>query len=213
MKFHKFVPIAAIAFLLLLPTVGAHGSQAVNSSFRTWDGASAELGLRGNLFEPRFTARLKLNDKIQVLAFGRTGASPRDYSYRMTSVNAAYGGFTQGFTVDQKWSGTAWAAVPQLDPISRPIGTFDFMRMENGRPVKAEAKLFANCDISSRETGVVQRKKCSQRDVKRFGGHAIMKLMSTNSVGGVRGTDLVIQSKGLSFSQLMRVVRSMEKVN
>lgn len=213
MKFYRLGLIAVLAFLLFAPLQAAQGAQSVNNSFRAWESASSELGFQGNLFKPRFSAGLKLSDKIHVLAFGKTGESSRDYNYRMTSVNAVYGNFSRGFSVDQKWSGTAWAATPQFDLASRPVGTFRASRVENGRLVKVDSRFYANCDTSFEETGTVQRKKCGKRDIRRFGGYATLKLLSINSLGGVRGTDIVIQSKGLSFSQLMRIVRGMEKVD
>ena len=154
-----------------------------------------------------------MNDKIQVLAFGRTGNSSRDFNYRKTSVNAIFGGFKRGFSVDQKWSGTAWAAAPQFDSASRPVGTFRVTRIENGRAMKVSAKLFANCDSASRETGTVHRTKCGKLDIKRFGGYLTMKVESENAFGELRGTDLVIQSKGLTFGQLVKIAEGMEKVD
>ena len=213
MKFSRLILISVISVLLLMPTLGAHGAQSVNSSFSTWEKAAAELGIRGNLFKPRYSAGLKLTDRVQVLAFGRTGSHPRSSNYRMTSVRAVYGKFAQGFSVNEKWSGTAWAATPQLDAASRPVGAVKITRLDKGAATKVVAKVFANCNISIYNAEISERTKCGKKDVKRFGGYLTMSIEAENSLGAVRKTDLIIESKKLTYDQLVRIATGMEKVN
>ena len=218
MKFFRLILIGVVSVLLLMPTLGmpalrAQGAQSVNSSFGTWEKAAAELGTRGNLFKPSYSAGLKLTDRVQVLAFGRTGVHPQSSNYRMTSVRAVYGKFAQGFSVNEKWSGTAWAATPQFDAASRPVGAVKITRLDRGTATKVIAKVFANCNISIYNAEIPERSKCGKKDVKRFGGYLTVTLEAENSLGAVRKTDLVIESKKLTYDQLVRIATGMEKVN
>lgn len=213
MKFSRLILIGVVSVSLLVPTLGAQGAQSVNSSFSTWEKAAAELGIRGNLFKPKYSAGLKLTDRVQVLAFGRTGMHPRSSNYRMTSVRAVYGKFAQGFSVNEKWSGTAWAATPQFDAASRPVGAAKITLLDSGTATKVIAKVFANCNISIYNAEISERTKCGKKDVKRFGGYLTMTIEAVNSQGDTRKTDIVIESKKLTYDQLVRIATGMEKVN
>lgn len=213
MKYLTFLMAGLALIALVLSPLTAHGTQSINTSFRTWEAAAEKLGDRGELFQPTYSAGLKIADKIQVLAFGRSGNTSRTFKYRMTGVNAVYGNFAKGFSVNEKWSGTAWAAIPQVDPASRPVGNVKIKRLESGRTKVITARVFANCNISVHSPEVAPRKSCIKRDVKRFGGYLTMQAESVNSLGATSKTDLIIQSKALTYDQLVRIATGMQKVS
>lgn len=119
----------------------------------------------------------------------------------------------RGFSVNEKWAGTAWAAAPQFDSASRPIGSTKVTRLENGNATVVTAKVFANCDISVFNPSLAVRKTCNKNDVKRYGGSLTMRAESVDLFGETRRTDFVIQSEDLTYGQIVAIAANMKKVD
>jgi hypothetical protein len=178
---------------LLISQSVAVASNVLNSRHKSWSAASNTLGDRGTLYQPTFTAGLKISGGVQVIAFGRKGNSTSTYSYASTSVSAAYGKRAKNFNINEKWAKTAWAVKLQPDPSQGRVGAVKIPMGMTGSMVRAE--VFANCGD----------RKCSQRDVMRTGGYLTVKSKLTS-------TDIVIQSNGLTFNELLRVVSGLKPV-
>jgi hypothetical protein len=204
MKYSRTVVVGLIISGLLIPQSAAVGSTAVNSRHKSWSAAANALGDRGTLWQPTYAAGLKLGGGVHVIAFGRTGDSKSTYSYKATSVSAGYGKRTRNFSINEKWARTMWAAKSQPDPGQRPIGVVTITMGATGDRVKAS--VFANCGIHDSGESTSNKKTCSERDVLRTGGYLTMQSKST-------GTDLVIQSNGLTYRELLRIASGLRAVN
>lgn len=57
------------------------------------------------------------------------------------------------------------------------------------------------------------RKTCNKNDVKRYEGSLTMRAESVDLFGETRRTDFVIQSKDLTYGQLVVIAANMKKVD
>jgi len=161
------------------------------------------------LWRPTYTAGLRRNGPIDVIAYGSAGK-------RATFAGSTYGKRVPSFTLAQKASQTRWAAVPVEQDSA---GLVKSERIRIGRPGATRvvrARIFANCrgaDSSASDSTVgAASRRCSRADVARFGGVAEVLARTTVS-GEPRATTVRIDSNGLSYRQLVRVARGLVPVS
>ena len=213
MKLRSFIFFCALACISTVAIPVAHGAENINDNYPTWSKASAVLGERGTLYAPTYKAGLSLSDKIQVIAFQRIGQSAATRSYKMTSATGMYGKISKNFILSEKWATSAWAAEPQPDLARRPVGRVTLQREVNGKRVAVKVHIFANCDRNVYVTGEVDRVSCIKRDVLRYGGYLGMRLPASTAGKNATGTDIVIQTKGLTYAQLLRIASGLEEAS
>ena len=161
------------------------------------------------LWRPTYTAGLRRNGPIDVIAYGSAGK-------RATFAGSTYGKRVPSFTLAQKASQTRWAAVPVEQDSA---GLVKSERIRIGRPGATRvvrARIYANCrgmDSSASDSTVgAASGRCSRADVARFGGVAEVLARTTVS-GEPRATTVRIDSNGLSYRQLVRVARGLVPVS
>jgi len=161
------------------------------------------------LWRPTYTAGLRRNGPIDVIAYGSAGK-------RATFAGSTYGKRVPSFTLAQKAAQTRWAAVPVEQDSA---GLVKSERIRIGRPGATRvvrARIFANCrgaDSSASDSTVgAASRRCSRADVARFGGVAEVLARTTVS-GEPRATTVRIDSNGLSYRQLVRVARGLVPVS
>lgn len=152
------------------------------------------------LWAPTYTAGLKRNREIDVLAY-RSGSS------RATFVGSTYGKRVPSFTMAQKGSANSWAARPVEHSSEKLVETVAIQIGPPGAKRPARARIYANCLQQEREPV----RRCERRDVARFGGGLVLLARTTD--GGIpRATDVRIDSTGLSYRQLLRLARGLRPI-
>jgi|AACY02.3.fsa_nt_gi hypothetical protein len=196
-----------------LAPVAAVAAEDVVRGSTNYGRAVAALDDETVLWRPTYTAGLRRNGPIDVIAYG----SARK---RATFAGSTYGKRVPSFTLAQKAAETRWAAVP-VEQDSAGLVRSERIRIgQPGATRVVRARIFANClgaDSSAAESasgstlGAASR-RCSPADVARFGGVAEVLARTTVS-GEPRATTVRIDSNGLSYRQLVRVARGLVPVS
>lgn len=193
--------IGTLALVLGIAPV-AHAVQSAQDVVRgstNYGRAVAVLNDDVVLWRPTYTAGLRRNGPIDVIAYGRGGK-------RATFIGSTYGKRIPSFTLAQKAAQTRWAATPVQHGTAGLVSTpaLRLRDAQNSRIVRV--RVFANC----REPGV-QVRRCATSDVAKFGG--TVEMLARTGVGGPpRATTIRIDSNGLSYRQLLRVVEGLVPV-
>ncbi len=191
-----------------LAPVAAVAAEDVVRGSSNYGRAVAALDDETVLWRPTYTAGLRRNGPIDVIAYGSAGK-------RATFAGSTYGKRVPSFTLAQKAAQTRWAAAPIEQETA---GLVKSERIRIGRPGATRvvrARIFANCrgvDSSAADAASgAASPRCSRADVARFGGVAEVLARTTVS-GDPRATTVRIDSNGLSYRQLVRVARGLVPV-
>lgn len=199
--------LSAIGTALFAASIGivpmAHAAEDVVRATTTYSDASRILAGQVLLWEPSYTAGLRRNREIDVLAYRSQGS-------RATFIGSTYGKRVPSFTMAQKGSDSSWAAKPVEHSSERLVETVSIRIGPAGSKRPARARIYANCK-SDQGTGAAPGNRCERRDVARFGG-ALVLLARTNSGGVPTATDIRIDTTGLSYRQLLRIARGLRPV-
>ncbi len=74
----------------------------------------------------------------------------------------------------------------------------------NGSKSKVRANIYANCAVIEPDVVAEPKNKCSQADVKSFGGLLVMTTPE--------GTSIIIESNGLAYQELVAVARGLKQL-
>ena len=203
----SFAETGAIASALLMALSGALGivpsvhaaqsTQDVVRSSTNYSRALLALDDDVTLWRPTYTASLRRNGPIDVIAYGKGGK-------RATFAGSTYGKRVPSFTLSQKAAQTRWAATPVSHETAGLVRT-PSIRLKDAGNVRV--RVFANC----RQPGTAPR-SCTAADVAKFGGTAELLARSTVN-GDPRATTVRIDSNGLTYRQLLRVARGLVPVS
>lgn len=180
----------------------------------SWDQAAAQLGTAGSLWEPVSTAGLKRVGPITVLAEGLTFAKGRAISGD-TVAGATYGRGARMFTISEKWANTGWAAEPAFTTSMASVGVASIPIGQPGMRTRVNAMVYANCFMQptdSDPTDVPRWYRCAKSQVLTTGGVLVMTARPASTMTAPGNTSIVIQSTGLSYSQLVGIAASLQQV-
>ena len=190
--------LALVLALGAAPSVhAAQGTQDVVRSSTNYGRALSALDDDVTLWRPTYTASLRRNGPIDVIAYGKGDK-------RATFAGSTYGKRVPSFTLSQKAAQTRWAATPVRHETAGLVRT-PSIRLDDAGNVRV--RIFANC----RQLGTSLR-SCTAADVAKFGGTAELLARSTVD-GDPRATTVRIESNGLSYRQLLRVARGLVPVS
>ena len=187
-----------VVALAIVPSVHAvQSTQDVVRSSTNYSRALLALDDDVTLWRPTYTASLRRNGPIDVIAYGKGGK-------RATFAGSTYGKRVPSFTLSQKAAQTRWAATPVSHETAGLVRTPSIRLADAGN---VRVRIFANC----RQPGTAPR-SCTATDVAKFGGTA--ELLARSTVDGApRATTVRIDSNGLSYRQLLRVARGLVPVS
>ncbi len=154
------------------------------------------------LYEPTFRAGLKQDSRIDVLAFERKIKSESLVKYSSMLITGSYKNRLRSFSLMEKYASAKWAARRVADPgqriVSKPI-----LEM-NASKSKVRATIYANCAVIEPDLVAEPKYRCSQADVKSFGGLLVMTTPE--------GTSIIIESNGLAYQELVAVARGLKQL-
>lgn len=191
--------VAAGLVVGVLPAGPAHAAEDVVRGSTNYARATTALGSDVVLWRPTHTAGLRRKGPIDVIAYGR-GAN------RATFVGSTYGTRVPSFTLAQKSGQTRWAATPVPYKTTGLVRSQTLRMGSAGDQQAVRVRILAHC----RQPGT-QGRRCSTADVARFGGVAEMQARTSNGGSG-QTTTIRIDSNGLSYRQLLRVVQGLVPV-
>jgi hypothetical protein len=192
--------------------VGATSAAADTQTARTWAGAAQLAGPDGSLWQPTYRAGLKRSGPISVTTdtFG-----DEDDPQPAMSVFASYGNDRRGFTILQNFADVAPALDPSPDRAAALVGTFDVELGDPGTSITVKAQVTANCYLPKDLLNPPPPSddfRCSKADVQRFGATLMMTAQPPSTMTAPGTTDVVIQSTGITFRQLMRIAGSLQQI-
>lgn len=194
--------LIALSLLLLgaAPAQAAPGPPDFGETAKTWEVAADRLGLAGSIWEPMRTFGLERRKPLTVLAggltFGQNAVTGGD-----TTVVARYANRSQTLDVSEKWANTGWVRAPRRSAQRGLVGRVR-VRMAVPFAYTLPAVVYANCG----------RSRCAASDVLKHGGQLVMTARAGNVMTEPSQTSVVLSSRGLSYSQLLAVARSLEQV-
>lgn len=192
--------IAATAVTIAPPAHAVVSAQDVVRGSTNYGKAVSVLNDDVTLWRPTYTAALRRNGPIDVIAYGK-GAK------RATFAGATYGKRVPSFTISQKVAQTRWAATPVRQETAGLVPSSSIRLKDSADSQIVRVRIFANCRQPA-STAI----RCTTSDVAKFGGTAEV-LARTTVDGDVRNTDIRIDSNGLSYRQLVRVVEGLVPVS
>ncbi len=200
-----------LVFLMVMVGVAPPAS-ADTQTARTWAGAAQLAGEDGSLWQPTYRAGLKRSGPISVT----TDTFPNDGDPQQAmAVFASYGNNKRGFTILEKFADTAWAADPEPDRAAAPLGTFTVRLGDPDTSIAIRAEVSANCYLPKDLVNPApppSNFRCSKADVKRYGATLTMTAKPPSTMTAPGTTDVVIQSRGISFKQLMRIASNLQQI-
>ncbi len=208
----------ASACLLLASVAVAGQAHAASGAFQkkasTWDEAAAQLGTAGSLWDPMRTAGLTRTRAITVLADGLTFANGRAIA-GSTFAGATYGKGTRNFSISQKWANTGWAAEPAFTTSMAKVGTVTIPIGLTGARSRVQAIVYANCFVQPLDadpTPIPAWFRCARSQVLTTGGVLVMTARPASTLTAPGNTSVVLQSTGLTYTQLISIASSLQQV-
>lgn len=131
------------------------------------------------------------------------------------SVSATYGNNTRGFSILETYDGFTSALDAMPDRSAAPVGTFTVRLGDPDTSIEVKARVSANCwepDYTPNPTPPPKTFRCSQADVKKYGATLEMTAKPASTMTAPGTTDVIIQSRGISFTQLMRIASSLQQI-
>lgn len=205
--------VSGIAALSGAPAQAATGPD-VKARAMSWDQAAARLGTAGSLWDPVSTAGLRRVGPISVLADLLTFANGRAISGD-TFAGATYGRGATTFTISEKWANTGWAAEPAFSTSMARVGVVSIAIGQPGMRSRVKALVYANCFVQptdSDPTSVPSGYRCNRSQVLTTGGVLVMTARPASTMTAPGNTSIVIQTTGLSYSQLVGIAASLQQV-
>ena len=202
--FSSIIAACAISALAL-----ASPAIADTQTARTWAGAAQLAGPDGSLWQPMYRAGLKRSGPIDVVQ------DTYDDGTKAMSVGATYGDNTRGFSILQTYDGYAPAVDPSPDRAAALVGTFDVELGDPDTSITVKAQVTANCYLPKDLLNSPPPSpgfRCSKADVKRYGATLTMTAKPPSTMTAPGTTDVVIQSQGISFKQLMRIASNLQQI-
>lgn len=207
------VVTAVVTALSGAPAQAAAGPD-VQARATSWDQAAAQLGTAGSLWDPVATAGLRRTGRITVLAEGLAFAKGRAISGD-SFAGATYGRGATTFTISEKWANTGWAVEPAFTTSMAKVGVVSIPIGQPGMKTSVKARIYANCFVQptdSDPTNVPAWFRCARSQVLTTGGVLVMTARPASTMTSPGNTSIVIQSTGLSYSQLLRIATSLQQV-
>ena len=197
-----------VGFVLAVLMVGvvvpssSFAAKAVVDSYATWQKAARALEPADVLYRPTFRAGLKQNSRIDILAFKRPSETHQRVKYSSMLITVNYSKRLRSFSIMEKRANVKWAARRVADPGQRLVER-RMIRL-NDSQTKVRVTIYANCAGAAPEETVRPGTRCKRSDVKSYGGLLIMKAPAKTSI--------IVESKGLSYSELVAVARGLKQV-
>ena len=177
-------------------------AKAVVDSYATWQKAARALEQTSTLYRPTFRAGLKQNSRIDILAFKRFTETREWVKYSSMLITVNYSKRLRSFSIMEKRANAKWAARRVADPGQRLVER-RMIRL-NDSQTKVRVTIYANCAGAAPEETVRPGTRCKRSDVRSYGGLLIMKAPAKTSI--------IVESKGLSYSELVAVARGLKQV-
>jgi hypothetical protein len=204
----------ALTVAMGVTTASADTRIDLQSKATSWDNAAAKLGTAGSLWDPMRTAGLRRVGPIDVAADGLTFARGRAIS-GSTVAAAQYGRGTRNFTISQKWANTGWAAEPAFTTSMARVGTVEIPLGQPGMRIRVRAVIYANCFVQPTDADpseVPSWFRCAKSQVLTTGGVLVMTARPASTMTAPGNTSIVIQSSGLTYSQLVSIAGGLQQV-
>jgi hypothetical protein len=201
--------ISIVVLVLLAGAVGtAPHAAADTQTARTWAGAAQLAGPDGSLWQPTYRAGLKRSGPITVV-------QETYESGKAMGVLATFGNNTRGFTILQTYDGYQPALDAEPNRSAAPVGTFTVRLGDPDTSIAIRAQVSANCylpkDLLNPPPPPVDF-RCTKADVKRYGATLTMTARPPSTMTAPGTTDVVIQSRGITFKQLMRIASGLQQI-
>ena len=177
-------------------------TKAVVDSYATWQKAARALEQTSTLYRPTFRAGLKQNSRIDILAFKRSTETREWVKYSSMLITVNYSKRLRSFSIMEKRANVKWAARRVADPGQRLVERRT-IRLNDSK-TRVRATIYANCALAELGVAVQPGTRCTKADVKTFGGLLVMKAPAKTSI--------IVESNGLSYSELVRVARGLKQV-
>ena len=177
-------------------------AKAVVDSYATWQKAARALEQTSTLYRPTFRAGLKQNSRIDILAFKRFTETREWVKYSSMLITVNYSKRLRSFSIMEKRANVKWAARRVADPGQRLVERRT-IRLNDSK-TRVRATIYANCAIAELGVAVQPGTRCTKADVKTYGGLLVMKAPAKTSI--------IVESNGLSYSELVRVARGLKQV-
>lgn len=193
---------------------GSVTDSGLRTSTATWDVAAARLGTAGSLWEPHRTLGLERTRRITVIGDGITVANGA-VTGGVTFAGTRYGRGARSVWLAQKWADTGWAAEPAVSTSRALVRTVRLALGPRGMRILVPARVYADCieqPVDRDPRPVPARARCSRADVLRYGGTVEFTARPSSTMTAPGNTTVVLQSRGLTYSQLLRVAGSLEQV-
>lgn len=207
----RFLAIASAVPIAVMTLAGPASAIDTRTQATTWEQAAAQLGMAGSLWEPVRTAGLKLRGPLTVLSdnlvFANGSPTAGD-----TAVSGRYGTNRRGFTILEKWANTGWAADPTPSTERAPVGTVRIPLGAPGTQRVVTATIASDCVAQPKNADpkpVPRNVRCSKSDVLTHGGVLTMTARPSSTMTAPGNTSVVIESTGLSYTQLIAIARSL----
>lgn len=184
-------------------------ASADTQNARTWAGAAQLAGDDGSLWQPTYRAGVKRSVPLEV------AQETYDQGQQAMAVFASYGDNTRGFTILEKYDGYAWALDAEPNRSAAPLGTFTVRLGDPDTSIAIKARVSANCwepEATTNPTLPPKNFRCTKADVKRYGATLTMIAKPPSTMTAPGTTEVIIQSRGISFTQLMRIASNLQQI-
>lgn len=202
--------IASVATTVFLSCVLVSPSALADTQqVRTWSAAAQAAGQDGSLWQPGYRAGLNLSGPIVVVQ------ETFDDGSKAMSVGATYGNDKRGFTIVETYDGYSSALDAAPDRSAAPVGTFTVRLGDPGTTIPIRVRIDANCwepDYTANPTPAPKDFRCRKADVKKYGATLTMIAKPPSTMTAPGTTDIIIQSQGISFRQLMRIASNLKQI-
>ena len=195
------IVVAVLVIGVFVPS-SSFAAKAVLDSYATWQRAARALEPAGTLYRPTFRAGLRQNSRIDVLAFKRSIETRKRGKYSSMLITANYSKRLRSFSIMEKKANVKWAARRVADPSQRIVERRT-IRLNDSK-TKVRATIYANCPGAEPGETVRPGTRCTRSDVKAFGGLLVMRAPAKTSI--------IVESNGLSYSELIGVARGLKQV-
>ena len=194
--------VLAVLMIGVVVPSSSFAAKAVVDSYATWQKAARALEPADVLYRPTFRAGLKQNSRIDILAFKHLTETDQRVKYSSMLITVNYSKRLRSFSIMEKRANVKWAARRVADPGQRLVERRT-IRLNDSK-TRVRATIYANCAMAELGVAVQPGTRCTKADVKTYGGLLVMKAPAKTSI--------IVESNGLSYSELVRVARGLKQV-
>ena len=194
--------VLAVLMIGVVVPSSSFAAKAVVDSYATWQKAARALEPADVLYRPTFRAGLKQNSRIDILAFKHLTETDQRVKYSSMLITVNYSKRLRSFSIMEKRANVKWAARRVADPGQRLVERRT-IRLNDSK-TRVRATIYANCALAELGVAVQPGTRCTKADVKTYGGLLVMKAPAKTSI--------IVESKGLSYSELVAVARGLKQV-